>query len=114
MERTRAALADAIRPFGPNGKLRAADVPFVDALADSLGLPPDEPPPQAIKRAAPIEGQLKPSPAALELVKEFEGLHEVRPDGKVEAYRCPSNVWTIGYGATGAGILLGALWTQQE
>lgn len=30
---------------------------------------------------------------ALEIIKEFEGL-------RLEAYRCPSGVWTIGYGHT--------------
>lgn len=37
---TRAALADAVRPFGPNGKLWAEHIPPLDALADALGLPP--------------------------------------------------------------------------
>jgi hypothetical protein len=39
--KTRAALADAVRPFGPNGKLQAAHIPALDALADALGLPRD-------------------------------------------------------------------------
>ena len=30
---------------------------------------------------------------ALNLIKEFEGL-------RLEAYRCPSGVWTIGWGHT--------------
>lgn len=37
----RARLADAIRPFGPGGKLPTAAVPAFDALADALGLPKD-------------------------------------------------------------------------
>lgn len=32
--------------------------------------------------------------AGLDLVRGFEGL-------RVEAYRCPAGVWTIGYGHTG-------------
>lgn len=38
----RARLADAIRPFGPGGKLPASAVPALDALADALGLPRDD------------------------------------------------------------------------
>ena len=41
------------------------------------------------------------------LVKEFEGC-------KLNAYLCPANVWTIGYGATGDGIKSGIVWTQQQ
>ncbi len=34
----------------------------------------------------------------LDLIKEFEGF-------RAEAYRCPANIWTIGYGTTaGAGV----------
>lgn len=39
MTRTRAELADAVRPFAPGGKLTDAQVPALDALADALGLP---------------------------------------------------------------------------
>ena len=41
------------------------------------------------------------------LVKEFEGC-------KLNAYLCPANVWTIGYGATGVGIKSGLVWTQEQ
>lgn len=114
MERTRRALADAIRPFGPNGKLRKSDVRYVDALADALGIPPDQPAAGPSAASAPVEGELTPSPAAVAIIKEFEGLHDLRPDGLVEVYKCPANVWTIGYGATGPGILPGIVWTQEQ
>lgn len=39
MARTRAELAEAVRPFAPGGRLTAAQVPPLDALADALGLP---------------------------------------------------------------------------
>jgi hypothetical protein len=39
--RTRAELADAVRPFAPGGRLSAAHVPPLNALADALGLPAD-------------------------------------------------------------------------
>lgn len=42
----------------------------------------------------------KPSQACINIVKHFEGLHRVTKDGMIEAYLCPANVWTIGYGRT--------------
>lgn len=39
------------------------------------------------------EHTLKLSDTGLALIKEFEGL-------KLNAYLCPANVWTIGYGTT--------------
>lgn len=40
------------------------------------------------------------------LIKEFEGC-------KLESYKCPAGIWTIGYGQT-KGIKQGMKWTQQE
>ena len=40
------------------------------------------------------------------LIKEFEGC-------KLEAYKCPAGIWTIGYGQT-KGIKEGMTWTQQQ
>jgi GH24 family phage-related lysozyme (muramidase) len=48
-------------------------------------------PPQPVQRP-PAGRQI--NAAGLELVKHFEGLF-------LKAYRCPANVWTIGYGHTG-------------
>jgi GH24 family phage-related lysozyme (muramidase) len=42
---------------------------------------------------------MKPSQDCLELIKESEGLHRKRSDGKIEAYADPVGVWTIGYGS---------------
>lgn len=39
---TRAALADAVRPFAPGGRFLAAHIPALNALADALGLPTDK------------------------------------------------------------------------
>lgn len=41
MTDTRKNLAAAIRPFGPGGRIPAAAVPALDALADALGIPKD-------------------------------------------------------------------------
>lgn len=36
---TRAALADAVRPFAPGGRLLQSHIPALNALADALGIP---------------------------------------------------------------------------
>lgn len=41
------------------------------------------------------------------LIRHFEGCH-------LRAYVCPAGVWTIGWGATGAGIGPGVVWTQAQ
>ena len=33
---------------------------------------------------------------------------------ELEAYQCPAGVWTIGWGATGPGIVKGVVWTQAQ
>lgn len=43
---------------------------------------------------------------ASELIKKFEGC-------RLEAYLCPAQVWTIGYGHT-QGVKRGDVWTQQQ
>jgi lysozyme len=40
------------------------------------------------------------SQKGLDLIKRFEGLKEVLPDGRIKSYKCPAGVWTIGYGST--------------
>ena len=41
------------------------------------------------------------------LIRQFEGC-------RLRAYLCPAGVWTIGWGATGAGIGPGVVWTQEQ
>ena len=56
-------------------------------------------------------------PAGIALIKRFEGCARLRRDGLVEAYPDPGtggDPWTVGWGATGAGIAPGTVWTQQE
>lgn len=103
---TRTKLFDAIRPFAPEQKFTDEDVRAIDQLADRFGLASPETPP----------GALKPSEAALSLIKSFEGLHKLRGDGKVEAYPDPGtggDPWTIGWGSTGPGIKKGTVWTRE-
>ena len=56
-------------------------------------------------------------PEGTALIKSFEGCARQRTDGLVEAYPDPgtgSAPWTIGWGATGAGIGPQTIWTRQE
>jgi lysozyme len=43
----------------------------------------------------------------VKLIQTFEGL-------RLEAYKCPAGIWTIGYGSTGADIVSGLVWTQEK
>lgn len=56
-------------------------------------------------------------PAGLALIQQFEGCARARGDGTFAAYPDPGtggDPWTIGWGATGAGIGPGTVWTQAE
>ena len=49
------------------------------------------------------------SDEGIALIKKFEGCAKIRRDGLVEAYPDPGSggdPWTIGWGATGTGIVL--------
>jgi lysozyme len=55
--------------------------------------------------------------AGLALIREFEGCAKLRPDGLYEAYPDPGTggaPWTIGWGATGAGIGPATVWTRAQ
>ena len=57
------------------------------------------------------------SEAGIDLIKHFEGCARLRSDGMVEAYPDPGTggaPWTIGWGATGAGIDRGTVWTREQ
>ncbi len=45
--------------------------------------------------------------AGLELIKKYEGL-------RLEAYKCPAGIWTIGYGSTGPDIVEGLKITKNQ
>ena len=44
---------------------------------------------------------------ALPIIKAYEGCH-------LKAYKCPANIWTIGWGQTGKDIKEGLVWTQEQ
>lgn len=53
------------------------------------------------------------SPRGVALIKKWEGCARLRPDGRVQAYLCPGNVWTIGYGTT-LGVKPGMVISKTE
>lgn len=92
---TRQQLFEAIRPFAPDHRFLDSHVLVIDALADAFGLP--------------REGDAALG-VALDLIKQFEGCELV-------AYPDPAtggDPWTIGWGATGSGIVKGVQWTQAQ
>lgn len=92
---TRQDMFAAIRPFAPDGRFLPSHVQVIDALADAFGLPREG-------DAALV--------VALDLIKRFEGC-------KIDAYPDPAtggDPWTIGWGATGDGIMRGIRWTQAQ
>lgn len=57
------------------------------------------------------------TPAGLSQLKADEGCEKQLPDGTLAAYPDPlsgGEPWTIAYGATGAGITQGTIWTQDQ
>lgn len=52
------------------------------------------------------------SEKGVDLVKEFEGLHEVKEDGQVYPYKCSAGVLTCGYGAT-REVYKDTVWSQE-
>ncbi len=56
---------------------------------------------------------MKLSTQGLDLIIEFEGLHEKLPDGTYKAYRCPAGVWTVYAGCT-EGVTEGRIVTEAE
>lgn len=52
-----------------------------------------------------VRNKMRASKKAVDLIKEFEGC-------KLEAYKCPAGVWTIGFGQTGPGIVEGLTISQ--
>ena len=92
---SRHEIFDAIKAARGKG-YSPAEVALVDGLLDQLGVA--------------REGQGDGLAEALVLIKQFEGC-------RLTAYPDPGSggdPWTIGWGATGAGIRRGVSWTQAE
>lgn len=52
------------------------------------------------------------SPAAFTIIKYFEGCWKLLPDNTLQAYLCPADVWTIGWGHTD-GVTSDLIITQE-
>lgn len=95
---------------------RRAEVAMLDAALDrvteSPGLEVSSPGSVTNEPCSPAI-----SPQGIALIKRFEGLARVRPDGLIEAYPDPgtgAEPWTIGWGATGPDIGPGTVWTREQ
>ncbi|ANU08574.1 lysozyme [Paraurantiacibacter namhicola] len=65
----------------------------------------------------PLPRPRRIGPQGIALIKRFEGCARRLADGRVAAYPDPGTgaaPWTIGWGATGAGIGPGTVWTQAQ
>lgn len=82
-------------PFGPAEMTRGTQAP---PSAPSTGTD--------ASAALPVQGSMSISDAGVELVAKFEGC-------RLEAYKCPAGVWTIGYGHT-AGVKEGDTLPSKE
>ena len=97
------------------------DFDFFAALRRMKSKPPS--PPLVPEALAPEQAAIRADnpktigPKGMALIKRFEGCAWARADGQFEAYPDPATggaPWTIGWGATGAGIRAGVVWTQAE
>jgi GH24 family phage-related lysozyme (muramidase) len=89
-----------------------AEVDQINAALESR-ITPDRP---SVNESPDRPGRV--SPAGIKLIHEFESCARKRPDGRFAAYPDPGSKnghpWTIGWGATGAGIVPGTVWTQAQ
>lgn len=96
---------DAIRRLLGRAFSRA-EVRAIDAAID-----------RALRETGAPPGPRSVSPAGIALIKRFEGCARRRPDGRFAAYPDPGTggaPWTIGWGATGAGIGPSTVWTARQ
>ncbi|MBN8501796.1 MAG: lysozyme [Sphingomonadales bacterium] len=100
-------------------KARRETAPKAEPAAPAIVAEPV--PASAVTEPAPASAHddqpYRMGPAGTALIKTFEGCAKRRSDGRFEAYPDPGTggaPWTIGWGATGAGILPGTIWTQEE
>lgn len=97
----RKAAFDAARGADDDRSLNANEVWIIHAALDAVGWP----------RAAPVVARgRRIGPDGIVLIKRFEGC-------RLAAYPDPGSggdPWTIGWGATGAGIGPGIRWTQEQ
>jgi GH24 family phage-related lysozyme (muramidase) len=117
-------LANRIREIAAVADVRPRPKPDTikrmnENLDQALEGAPVIPEPTAVPELPPVTHR-RTGKAGIDLMHQFEGCERKRPDGLFEAYLCPANVWTIGWGSTGADpfnggqIRKGTIWTQEQ
>jgi lysozyme len=117
-------LANRIREIAAVADVRPRPKPDTikrmnENLNQALEGAPVIPEPTAVPELPPVTHR-RTGKAGIDLMHQFEGCERKRPDGLFEAYLCPANVWTIGWGSTGADpfnggqIRKGTVWTQEQ
>ena len=116
----RRGIFDTVRSLLGRG-FKQSEVDMLDqALDEALGAVPvrgDQAVEDSGQDPVPCVPSRRIGAAGIALIKRFEGCARLRPDGLVEAYPDPASggdPWTIGWGATGAGIGPGTVWTQAQ
>ena len=105
---SRKPLVDIVRRLMGRG-FRQSEVDALDHAIDAWGT--------TTEREEEDTAPLSVGPEAIRLIKRYEGCARLRSDGLVEAYPDPGtggDPWTIGWGATGPGIVPGTVWTQEQ
>jgi lysozyme len=93
----RKAIFDAVRAARGSKPWTEGEVASLDKVLDDLSVP----------RADAPDGVRRINAAGLALIKRWEGC-------KLTAYKCPADVWTIGYGSTGPHVKPGMSITAAE
>ena len=102
-------MIDAFRAF----KNLPHQIAAAELLDDSLSAEQREQFQELFRADPPEKPEASPTPGAdwltpcRAIVREFEGC-------RLEAYKCPAGVWTIGWGHTGPDVQPGLVWTQQQ
>lgn len=95
-------------------KFRQSEVEAIDdAIDEAISASADD----FHQDSVPSVPSRRIGPGGLQLIKQFEGFAQVRPDGMVEAYPdagTGGQPWTIGWGSTGPGIGPDTVWTRAQ
>ena len=112
----RKTIFDAVRNARGGRPFTPAEVAQLDDCLDRLQVPRDGSPGISSRQTDGSFGlSSRPSEAAwrsigpkgLAIIKRYEGL-------RLEAYRCPAGVWTIGWGSTGKHVRAGLTITEAQ
>ena len=112
----RKTIFDAVRRMLGRG-ITKAQVRALDRAIDAAAGSGDLSAQNSVTTVTSPTGARAVSSRGLALIRQFEGCARVRADGLVQAYPDPgtgSDPWTIGWGAAGAAIGPGTVWTQAQ